>query len=83
MKGKKKMSEGINVRPDTDYATITRSEYDFLVSAKTVLNAVYAYAVKTDVCIADDVKTLVESMTVLPWGMNTEVPVMHIGGKKK
>jgi len=77
------MTEGINVRPDTDYVTITRSEYDFLVSAKTVLNAVYAYAVKSGICVADDVKTLVESMAELPWGMNTEVPVMHVGGKKK
>lgn len=81
-KGKKKMAE-LNVVSNTEYVTITRSEYDFLVSAKTVLNAVYAYATKTGVCLADDVKTLVESMAVLPWGMNTEVPVTHIGGKKK
>lgn len=81
-KGKKKMAE-LNVVSNTEYVTITRSEYDFLVSAKTILNAVYAYATKTNVCLADDVKTLVESMAVLPWGMNTEVPAMHIGGKKK
>ena len=72
-----------------DYITITKTEYESLIAARAVLNAIYYdtlnsnYPVKEEIIRAvDSLQYLINHKPVEKDKRSSDAPI-HIGGKKK